>query len=145
MFLAQGFAINCLHQRRGVENRVLNFQQRDFPRITWWWRIPANVLPRAAASTEEYDGANFPNCPKHTSVLNMIEWRWNLRPLTVRDSQANNLAEVLDFSRTNLSAPRFAVPPGPFGGPCAAVTPETVENSQAALQMAADFGFPVQQ
>jgi phospholipase C len=75
----------------------------------------------------------------------MIEWRWNLRPLTVRDSQANNLAEVLDFSRTNLSAPRFAVPPGPFGGPCASVTPETVENSQAALQMAADFGFPVQQ
>jgi phospholipase C len=74
----------------------------------------------------------------------MIEWRWNLRPLTVRDSQANNLAEVLDFSQRNLTAPSFNVPEGPFGGPCAPVSAASVDNSGAALQMAADFGFPVQ-
>ena len=33
-------------------------------------------------------------------------------------SKANNLAEVLDFGHPSLSAPRFAVPPGPFGVPC---------------------------
>ena len=33
----------------------------------------------------------------HTSILRMIEWRWGLEPLTVRDATANNLADVLDF------------------------------------------------
>jgi phospholipase C len=46
----------------------------------------------------------------HTSILRMIEWRWNLRPLSVRDARANNLASVLDFRRRNLRAPRLAVP-----------------------------------
>ncbi|MDB6053251.1 MAG: phospholipase [Verrucomicrobiales bacterium] len=54
----------------------------------------------------------------HTSILKMIEWRWNLPSLTVRDTNANNLAETLDFSTVNLTAPVFAVPAGPFGGPC---------------------------
>jgi phospholipase C len=26
----------------------------------------------------------------HTSVLRLIEWRWNLAPLTVRDATANS-------------------------------------------------------
>jgi phospholipase C len=44
-------------------------------------------------------------------VLKMIEWRWGLKPLTVRDVAARNLAEVLDFQSTpNLSAPRWNVP-----------------------------------
>jgi phospholipase C len=104
------------------------------------FRVPALVIspwsPRGTVAHGLYD---------HTSVLKMIEWRWSLRPLTVRDAQANNLAEVLDFSRKNLSAPRFAVPAGPFGAPCALPTTVATENAKAALQMAADFGFPVQQ
>ena len=48
----------------------------------------------------------------------MIEWRWSLPPLTVRDSTANNLAELLDFSHANLDAPVFDVSSGPFGGAC---------------------------
>jgi len=54
----------------------------------------------------------------HTSILNMIEWRWHLDPLTIRDATANNLALALDFSQRRLSAPTFAVPSGPFGFPC---------------------------
>jgi phospholipase C len=47
----------------------------------------------------------------HTSVLKMIEWRFGLSPLTVRDAAANNLAEVLDFtSPPNLTASRYRVP-----------------------------------
>jgi phospholipase C len=34
----------------------------------------------------------------HTSILKMIEWRWNLPALSIRDDAANNLAEALDFS-----------------------------------------------
>jgi phospholipase C len=46
----------------------------------------------------------------HTSVLRLIEWRWKLEPLSVRDAHARNLANALDFSRRDLKAPRFAVP-----------------------------------
>jgi len=53
----------------------------------------------------------------HTSILKMIEWRWNLAPLSVRDQAANNLAEALDFSMPDLAAPEFAVPPV-SGEPC---------------------------
>jgi phospholipase C len=46
----------------------------------------------------------------HTSILRMIEWRWNLEPLSVRDAQANNIANVLDFKHRNLTAPRITAP-----------------------------------
>jgi phospholipase C len=78
------------------------------------FRVPALVIspwsPRARVAHGLYD---------HTSVLRMIEARWNLRPLTVRDASARSLAEVLDFgSPANYNVPRFLVPQGPFGGPC---------------------------
>ena len=99
------------------------------------FRVPALLIapwsPRGAVAHGLYD---------HTSVLKMIEWRWNLRPLTVRDAGANNLAEALDFSNPDYSAPSFAIPPGPFGLPCF-----SSPNLKAAtlLEMAAGFGFPV--
>ena len=40
----------------------------------------------------------------------MIEWRWGLRPLSVRDRHANNLATVLDFRHKNMRVPRYKVP-----------------------------------
>jgi hypothetical protein len=40
----------------------------------------------------------------------MIEWRWNLKPLSVRDAHANNLAAVLDFKHRNLHAPKITAP-----------------------------------
>jgi phospholipase C len=46
----------------------------------------------------------------HTSVLRLIEWRWGLQPLTVRDATANNLAHELDFVRTDVAAPVYEVP-----------------------------------
>ena len=78
------------------------------------FRVPCVVISpwsrRGYVATGTYD---------HTSVLSMIEWRWNLRPLTVRDASAQNLALALDFSTTNLSTPQYAVPVGPFGSACA--------------------------
>jgi len=37
----------------------------------------------------------------------MIEWRWKLPSLSVRDAHANNLAAVLDFRQRGLHAPRI--------------------------------------
>jgi phospholipase C len=54
----------------------------------------------------------------HTSILKMIEWRWGLPPLSVRDANANNLAEELDFTMASLGAADFAVPALEAGLPC---------------------------
>ena len=100
------------------------------------FRVPALVIspwsPRGVVAHGLYD---------HTSVLKMIEWRWNLRPLTVRDATANNIAEVLDFAHPNLEAPHFVVPEGPFGIPCA--VSQLDNERQALLELAAGFGFTI--
>ena len=72
----------------------------------------------------------------HCSVLKMIEWRWGLPNLTVRDASANNLAQALKFGQRNLWAPQFAVPQGPFGSLCSTssitASPEQREWSDLA-------------
>ncbi len=46
----------------------------------------------------------------HTSILKMIEWRWSLPALSIRDAAANNLAEALDFSIVRRHTRDYAVP-----------------------------------
>ncbi|MFY9826315.1 MAG: alkaline phosphatase family protein [Thermoanaerobaculia bacterium] len=46
----------------------------------------------------------------HTSILKMIEWRWSLPALSVRDDAANNLAEALDFNLARHRVRDYAVP-----------------------------------
>jgi phospholipase C len=101
------------------------------------FRVPALVIspwsPRGEVAHNVYD---------HTSVLRMIEWRWNLRPLTIRDETARNLAEVLDFSHQNLSAPSFTVPPGPTL-PLCPPSAGAAGQDEALRQFATGLGFPV--
>jgi phospholipase C len=89
---------------------------------------------------------------EHTSVLRMIEWRWGLVPLTVRDATANNLVEALKLDTRRLGLPLFDVPVGPFGAPCgtaAALTagtaivdaPKHDEMWRDLHAMAAGLGF----
>ena len=68
------------------------------------FRVPAIVVSPFAPKRIEKAGPY-----EHTSVLKMIEWRWGLEPMTVRDAQAKNLADALDFSttRTPASLPEF--------------------------------------
>ena len=110
------------------------------------FRVPSLVISpfarRSYVATTQFD---------HTSVLRMIEWRWSLDPLTVRDATANNLAKVLDFERPNLYAPQYAVPPGPFGGVCASAAigstvpaADSEETEWSAIQaLAVKYGFPI--
>lgn len=46
----------------------------------------------------------------HTSVLALIEWRWGLQPLTVRDATANNPALEFEFTDVHFAAPLYMVP-----------------------------------
>ena len=81
----------------------------------------------------------------HTSVLRLIEWRWGLEPLTVRDATANNLADVLQFGAPQFKAKRLNVPTGPFGSLCIPGVPDvTDEEWLPLLKLAAEAGWPVE-
>jgi phospholipase C len=99
------------------------------------FRVPAMMIAPWArtsqVSSEIYD---------HTSILKMIEWRWGLPPLTVRDMHANNIAEALDFTKPKRNAPAYSVPAGPFGGPCT-LTP-LPGKFEALLALARAAGWP---
>jgi phospholipase C len=62
-----------------------DFQLRGF-------RVPCVLVSpfarRGVVSHAEYD---------HTSILRLIEWRWGLNALSVRDAQAANIGVELDF------------------------------------------------
>jgi phospholipase C len=111
------------------------------------FRVPALIISpfarRHFVARRQFD---------HTSVLNLIEWRWNLAPLTVRDAAANNLAAVLDFDEPKISAPAFCVPIGPFGGACAsgltaAIPADDIEQNEwtPIETLAKQYGFPTAQ
>ena len=100
------------------------------------FRVPALVISpyarRHHVAHRVYD---------HTSVLKMIEWRFGLAPLTVRDAHARNLAEVLDFANPpDLRAPRWNVPPG-LGDACPTVDPSEFADWAAIKDHAVRAGF----
>ena len=82
------------------------YQQRGF-------RIPCLLISpyarRAHVAHGVYD---------HTSILKLVEWRWGLAPLSMRDAEAANLAAALDFSRRRLAVPHVNVPRLDVGAPC---------------------------
>jgi phospholipase C len=56
----------------------------------------------------------------HTSVLKLIEWRWQLEPLTARDAsnEIANLAHALDLNNLDTSLPNLPFIPTPPWEPC---------------------------
>jgi phospholipase C len=101
------------------------------------FRVPALVIS-PFARRNHVNHTLFDHC----SVLRMVEWRWNLRPLTVRDLTAANLASALDFSRRDLTAPHWDVPPGPFGVPCP-LQPTELDEWELLAEIAALLGYPI--
>ena len=74
------------------------------------FRVPAVVVSPFAkpgyVSHQVYD---------HTSVLKLVERKWNLPPLTARDAEANDLLEMLDFEHAPLlEPPELAAPAVPW-------------------------------
>jgi phospholipase C len=89
----------------------------DFDFRQLGFRVPCLVASPFAPSQVWHEGPY-----DHTSILRMIEWRWGLEPLTNRDANARNLAEVLDLTSPvppSLSALPLLAPPAPFqSAPC---------------------------
>jgi phospholipase C len=77
----------------------------------------------------------------HTSVLRLIEWNWNLPPLTVRDATANNLADELDFAHRRAAPQPLALPPVHYGVPCLP-TKNAPAHTGGLRELARQFGFP---
>ncbi len=78
------------------------------------FRVPCVIVSPFSAP-----GVIAPGVYDHTSILKMIEWRWSLPALSVRDAAASNLAEALNFSIERHTAPDYAVPPF-VSAPCPA-------------------------
>jgi phospholipase C len=73
------------------------------------FRVPCVVVSPFSPAGRVHGGPY-----EHTSILKLIEWRWQLAPLTSRDRSAKNLADVLDFGRPNtVPASAIGLPP-PF-------------------------------
>ena len=56
----------------------------------------------------------------HTSVLKLVETKWNLPAMTFRDANANNMLDFFDFSAPRppfAEPPELAEPLNPFTGP----------------------------
>lgn len=87
-----------------IDNNVNPFpgEHPDYSQLGF--RVPCIVIspyaPKRVFGTDFGGGDPFEHC----SVLRMIEWRWNLAPMSARDAYARNLAEVLDFSNPRKPA-----------------------------------------
>jgi phospholipase C len=102
------------------------------------FRVPCLLVSpfarRRHVATDVYD---------HTSILRMIERRWSLAPLTVRDRTANNLGRELRV-HPDETAPRYPVPREPFGARCPpATTPPSEETWEPIRALARRVGFRI--
>ena len=72
------------------------------------FRVPAIAMGPFAPRKIEKAGPY-----EHSSILKMIEWRWGLEPMTMRDRYAKNLAEALEFTsrRDAIDLPAYDPPP----------------------------------
>ena len=97
-------------------------QREGFTRLGF--RVPAGVVSpyarRHYVSHAVHD---------HTSVLKLVETKWNLPTLTYRDSAADNLLDSVDLTRppTFLTPPTLATPINPSqAAGCLATGPGTI-------------------
>jgi phospholipase C len=104
------------------------------------FRVPvviASPFTRGDPSNPKVDSGVY----DHTSVLKLIEWRWNLKPLTARDasSDVGNLAFALDLAHPDPTVPSLPRPDPPAIVPCLPAPP-SLEVDLASLLALAPFG-----
>jgi len=78
------------------------------------FRVPtviASPFSRGEPDDPKVKGMTF----DHTSILKLIEWRFGLAPLTLRDASHDiqNLARALNFQRVNAAVPDLPHPTAP--------------------------------
>ncbi|MBV8438068.1 MAG: phospholipase [Silvibacterium sp.] len=74
------------------------------------FRVPTLIVSPFSMGSPGYPRVNS-TVFDHTSALKLIEWRWNLPPLTARDAspEIGNLATVLDFESPRTKPPVLPV------------------------------------
>jgi phospholipase C len=92
------------------DDTVLHEPGPDLKRLGF--RVPCIIGGPFAPARVEHNGPY-----EHCSILRMIEWRWNLPPMTARDRGAHNLAEALDLS-ARVRPVGLPVVPDPGTGTC---------------------------
>lgn len=78
--------------------------------------VVASPFTRGSRENPRVSSTVFDN----TSILKLIEWRWNLKPLTARDasSDVGNLAFALDLAHPDPVVPALPHPSAPPLAPC---------------------------
>lgn len=81
------------------------------------FRIPAVVASPFTRGNNQVDSTVY----DHTAILKLIEWRWGLSPLTLRDASPaiGNPVAKFNFSSPNTSVPSLPSPGTVSGLPCA--------------------------
>ena len=94
----------------------------SLPRHGGPWRFDRYGFRVPAVIVSPYARPNFVShvVRDHTSILKLVETKWNLPPLTRRDQQADDLLDSLDLS----SPPAFGTPPR---------LPEPARGAQTAM------------
>ncbi len=80
------------------------------------FRVPTIIASPFTRGTNRIDSAVY----DHTAALKLIEWRWGLKPLTVRDASPaiGNPASNFNFSSRDASVPPLPQPGRVTGLPC---------------------------
>ena len=78
------------------------------------FRVPTIIASPFTRGTNRLDSSIY----DHTSILKLIEWRWNLPPLTPRDAAMNNPAANFNFSSSDPTVPALPQPTEVQGFPC---------------------------
>ena len=115
---------------------------------------PDNVPPELTAGdlpgAYDYTGFRVPCCVvsawskkqyvshqtfDHTSILKLVETKWNLPALTYRDANAQNMLDFFDLTATRppfAEPPELRAPKNPFSSP-AALPPNSISAQARAL------------
>jgi phospholipase C len=112
--------------------------------------VPPDLEPGDLPGAYDYTGFRVPCCVvsarskrnyvshqtfDHTSILKLVETKWNLPALTYRDANAHNMLDFFDLKASKppfAEAPVLQVPKNPFSSP-AALPVGSITGAQQAL------------
>jgi phospholipase C len=94
------------------------------------FRIPTVIASPFTRGNNQVDSTVY----DHTAILKLIEWRWGLQPLTLRDASTaiGNPVAKFNFSSPNAAVPALPSPGTVRGLPCALQGLETRALSPGA-------------
>ncbi|HEY7170763.1 MAG TPA: alkaline phosphatase family protein [Vicinamibacterales bacterium] len=107
------------------------------------FRVPTIVASPWTRATGDGPRVNS-GISDHTSILKLIEWRWELAPLTPRDgsNDVQNLAEVFDWNRPPATdVPALPIPAAPPATAPAATASATARPRSTEWQRLLDSGL----